>query len=884
MKKLFFFLSVGTLSLNAIVCDSFGDFKEYNGHYYAYISEKVTYDEAKNIAINNGGYLTIPETTGENEFISSLIGGNNFAWIGIYDPNYMENYCYDSINCGFGDTRFKTIKNTSLTYENWASYQPDNYVDAYDIVNGRNTVSPLGEHWVAISGNNAKWYDFGNHNKDFNNPVKYRAIIEFDTKPTCYLEDDVNSDLPSELVCNTKIFDSSIDTVTQGETYQCLSDSYGNDYCPQALAPASSYFDYENGYSVAHTGTVLDKATGTYAQHTGTVRDYANGTSQANTSTTTNYSNGTSASYTGSVVDYVDKTTTTIDASYGATAQYNIVLDWNDGTRCSGSGTISFGYKALNESITLCTYYANTCNSNPPCITMSTIPVSNTRVSIGMAGNSDCSMESSTSYRINKCSPQYSCPNGGTLSGTTCVKTTTSSICPTNYTDNGSNCKKTVNYNYYSYGCPSGYSPTNSGFSTYTKTDPDTTANNEATLDDAVNSSTPPVNNCVQTLTATAYQYICGTGYTPINAGLTSCPVGTNGACNSSTSPTSNCWKDISYKYYSYGCDSGYSTLNYGLSSCSKTDQNNQQNNEATLDDDCNSATPPVGNCSKSINYTYYEYLCSNSTNAQGNNFTANDSGLTTYTKTDTNTTTDNSTSLDDTVNSSTPPANNCQRQGFSCNSDIRTPVYVNNQWQCSPFPCLGESNFENLDGSLGSQDKDNNGWSENGDCTGEIYIFNGKSNQCRASDKLLGLSGGGCCDKDKVALGLVACKSEEKLLAKRRQKDFCHYVGNYCSKKVKLGFIKVCVQTSDSYCCFNSKLARIMIEQGRLQLKDSITWGSSDNPNCRGFTPDEFAKIDFSKVDLSEFVEDVQNNITDTVSNNISNYIKDKVTNFYQK
>lgn len=51
---------------------------------------------------------------------------------------------------------------------------------------------------------------------------------------------------------------------------------------------------------------------------------------------------------------------------------------------------------------------------------------------------------------------KYTCPSGGTLSGSTC--TTTSSTCPSGYVDNGSNCKKTVAGSATTYYCPSGYS------------------------------------------------------------------------------------------------------------------------------------------------------------------------------------------------------------------------------------------------------------------------------------------------------------------------------------------------------------------------------------------------------------------------------------------
>nr|WP_255573934.1 conjugal transfer protein TraN [Erythrobacter sp. SCSIO 43205] len=42
-----------------------------------------------------------------------------------------------------------------------------------------------------------------------------------------------------------------------------------------------------------------------------------------------------------------------------------------------------------------------------------------------------------------------------------------------------------------------------------------------------------------------------------------------------------------------------------------------------------------------------------------------------------------------------------------------------------------------------------------------------------------------------------------------------CAYVGTYCSKKV----LGVCVTKRKAYCCFESKLSRILQEQGRKQL-----------------------------------------------------------------
>lgn len=255
---------------------------------------------------------------------------------------------------------------------------------------------------------------------------------------------------------------------------------------------------------------------------------------------------------------------------------------------------------------------------------------------------------------------------------------------------------------------------------------------------------------------------------------------------------------------------------------------------------------------------TYYKYLC------EGNNYYGNP-----YKP------------VVEQGDNPNPPKNNCKALSYKCvPAPDRKCVQVNNQWQCSPYPCFGEDGgdykVENDDTPVGINDKNNNGWDSSGQCLGQIYIFNGKDNRCRSDDVAGGLTGGGCCDKDKVFLGLIPCKEEEKLLAKKRENGLCHYVGEYCSKKLNLLVGDVCIQHKKTYCCFNSKLARIINEQGREQL--GISWGSAKSPDCRGFKPDEFAKLDFSKMDLSEFYSQISNSISNSVMQNINNYIKENI------
>ena len=63
-------------------------------------------------------------------------------------------------------------------------------------------------------------------------------------------------------------------------------------------------------------------------------------------------------------------------------------------------------------------------------------------------------------------------------------------------------------------------------------------------------------------------------------------------------------------------------------------------------------------------------------------------------------------------------------------------------------------------------------------------------------------------------------------------------------------------METTESYCCYNSKLAKIINEQGKPQIGKG--WGDPESPSCGGFTVDEFQRVDFSRLDLSEFTADI--------------------------
>lgn len=132
------------------------------------------------------------------------------------------------------------------------------------------------------------------------------------------------------------------------------------------------------------------------------------------------------------------------------------------------------------------------------------------------------------------------------------------------------------------------------------------------------------------------------------------------------------------------------------------------------------------------------------------------------------------------------------------------------------------------------------------------------------------------------IQLGMAffagSCDSQDIITSTMDESGRCHYVGDRCLKK----WFGSCVQKAKVFCCFNSKLARIIHEQGRSQLSTfglSGGWGSAKNPNCRGFTPEEFQALDFGKIDLSEYYADIQRNIRQ----NIESVVNQQMQETYQ-
>ncbi len=135
--------------------------------------------------------------------------------------------------------------------------------------------------------------------------------------------------------------------------------------------------------------------------------------------------------------------------------------------------------------------------------------------------------------------------------------------------------------------------------------------------------------------------------------------------------------------------------------------------------------------------------------------------------------------------------------------------------------------------------------------------IFKGDVGKCTTN---FGGSFKNCCEgvggvgtKFKLATG---CSGDEQQLQQWRKEGRCVYLGNVRKNKT----MGINFSSEKVFCCFPSKIARLIQEQGRAQL--GLTFGTATAPNCRGLTPDELKAVDFGKLDLSEAFSDLSTTI----------------------
>ncbi|NOI55514.1 type-F conjugative transfer system mating-pair stabilization protein TraN [Vibrio crassostreae] len=132
--------------------------------------------------------------------------------------------------------------------------------------------------------------------------------------------------------------------------------------------------------------------------------------------------------------------------------------------------------------------------------------------------------------------------------------------------------------------------------------------------------------------------------------------------------------------------------------------------------------------------------------------------------------------------------------------------------------------------------------------------IFTGKGMKC--TDAAFGFAD--CC-KDGgwgTSIGVAQCNDEEKALGQAKEQGLTIALGSYCAEKI----LGACIRKKKTYCVFDSKLARIIQEQGsKGQL--GISLGTTKTPICGALTPEQLQNIDFERLDFSDFYDDMHRN-----------------------
>lgn len=101
-------------------------------------------------------------------------------------------------------------------------------------------------------------------------------------------------------------------------------------------------------------------------------------------------------------------------------------------------------------------------------------------------------------------------------------------------------------------------------------------------------------------------------------------------------------------------------------------------------------------------------------------------------------------------------------------------------------------------------------------------------------------------------------CEDDEFTLAVDRALKKCVYLGQYCSRYFGGGSNEVdknqgCWVRKQTSCCFNTPFARIVMEQVGPQL--GYSFGTAEHPSCFGLPVQQMDDVDWSRVDLSEWI-----------------------------
>ena len=506
---------------------------------------------------------------------------------------------------------------------------------------------------------------------------------------------------------------------------------------------------------------------------------------------------------------------------------------------------------------------------------------------------SACPQNYTYNASANTCSGQMTtplqCPANGadsnyTLSGTTCTEKLTQNVCPSGYTFNAStnSCTETTTES----ACPNG---TLNG---------STCTEQLTTTPICTNSSYYYYDSSTNTCQPLTQGPSCSSGYTLNGSECTASPT-----TNTSTSPAT------------YDCPNG-TTVASSTDTCTTTPicssgYSYNSSNNLCYPTVSSSVTCPGAYTPSSGSSTQTESACPSGYNYDSSsndcinisNMSACPSGFTL----------DTYTGL---CLANICPYGSPQYQApGQANSCVETAG--SNTYYCSSEDCYNnavntpQSSLETLPPA-----QTNNGTVTSKGCSGSIYIFPGKAIQC--TRYLLG----NCCSHTKYMFGSGSCSASDQTTAQAliydekysppvpvydgsgninaSQEESCPpssivggdyscgqvgetaYMGSYCSEHL-IGNLGPCLATSAVFCKFSGLLATIIQIQGRAQLSggpDAMSWGSAQSPNCSGFTPSQFQALNFSKMNLTEYINVIKTQVSATFNSSaINEQIKQTTT-----
>lgn len=124
------------------------------------------------------------------------------------------------------------------------------------------------------------------------------------------------------------------------------------------------------------------------------------------------------------------------------------------------------------------------------------------------------------------------------------------------------------------------------------------------------------------------------------------------------------------------------------------------------------------------------------------------------------------------------------------------------------------------------------------------------------------------CCRENPIGWGemicLGRCSQDEQSISQLRNKKQCIAIGSECTSWLEpINPFSTCVEETSAFCCYDSILARIMIQEAKKQL--GRNFGTVKTPDCGGISledidPQDKNKqgVDFSKADYKDFYDSV--------------------------